>query len=72
MEDAPEGLGKELDLQQDTQEAGAVLQSLGLSAYEARAYIALVAHGYGNAETISQTSRIPRTSTDTVLSSRCD
>ncbi len=72
MEDVPEGLGKEFDLQQDTQEAGAVLQSLGLSAYEARAYIALVAHGYGNAETISETSRIPRTSAYKVLSSLCD
>ncbi|MEE9174353.1 MAG: helix-turn-helix domain-containing protein [Thermoplasmata archaeon] len=72
MEDALEGPRKELDLQQETQEASAVLQSLGLTAYEARAYIALVAHGYGNAETISETSRIPRTSAYKVLSSLCD
>ncbi|MFQ5908646.1 MAG: TrmB family transcriptional regulator [Thermoplasmata archaeon] len=72
MEDILEDLGREFDLQQDTQEASVVLQSLGLSAYEARAYIALVAHGYGNAETIAETSRIPRTSAYKVLSSLCD
>ncbi|MFQ5553014.1 MAG: TrmB family transcriptional regulator [Thermoplasmata archaeon] len=67
-----EPLGKDFDLQEDAQEATEVLQSLGLSAYEARAYIALVAHGYGNAETIAETSRIPRTSAYKVLSSLCD
>ena len=72
MEDVLEDVEKELDLQQDTREASTVLQSLGLSAYEARAYIALVAHGYGNAETISETSGIPRTSAYKVLSSLCN
>ncbi len=49
-----------------------MLQSLGLSTYEARAYIALVAHGYGNADTIAETARIPRTSAYKVLSSLCE
>ncbi len=72
MEDVLAGVEKELDLQQDTREASTVLQSLGLSAYEARAYIALVAHGYGSAETIAETSGIPRTSAYKVLSSLRD
>ena len=72
MEDVLEDVGRELDLQQDTREASTVLQSLGLSAYEARAYIALVAHGYGNAETIAETSGIPRTSAYKVLTSLCN
>ncbi|UCE74678.1 MAG: TrmB family transcriptional regulator [Methanomassiliicoccales archaeon] len=45
------------------------LESLGLSAYESRAYIALVAHGYGNAELIAKTAQIPRTSAYSVLKS---
>jgi sugar-specific transcriptional regulator TrmB len=43
------------------------LSILGLSPYEARAYIALVAHGYGNAEVIANTAQIPRTSSYKVL-----
>ncbi|UCG68896.1 MAG: TrmB family transcriptional regulator [Thermoplasmata archaeon] len=45
------------------------LESLGLSPYESKAYIALVAHGYGNAELIAKTAQIPRTSAYTVLKS---
>ena len=45
------------------------LESLGLSAYESKAYIALVAHGYGNAELIAKTAQIPRTSAYSVLKS---
>jgi len=43
------------------------LETLGLSPYEARAYIALVAHGYGTAEEISKTANLPRTSAYRVL-----
>jgi sugar-specific transcriptional regulator TrmB len=43
------------------------LALLGLSSYEARAYIALIAHGYGNAEVIANTAQIPRTSAYKVL-----
>jgi sugar-specific transcriptional regulator TrmB len=45
------------------------LSVLGLSPYEARAYIALVAHGYGNAEVIATTAQIPRTSSYKILQS---
>jgi len=45
------------------------LSLLGLSPYEARAYIALVAHGYGNAEVIATTAQIPRTSSYKILQS---
>ncbi len=72
MEGILEGLGKEFDLERDYQEASNILQSLGLTAYEARAYIALVAHGYGNADIIAETARIPRTSAYKILSSLCE
>lgn len=45
------------------------LAVLGLSPYEARAYIALIAHGYGNAEVIAETAQIPRTSSYKILQS---
>ena len=45
------------------------LAVLGLSPYEARAYIALIAHGYGNAEVIATTAQIPRTSAYKILQS---
>lgn len=45
------------------------LENIGLSPYEARAYIALVAHGYGDAETIANTAQIPRTSAYKILQS---
>jgi sugar-specific transcriptional regulator TrmB len=45
------------------------LEMIGLSPYEARAYIALVAHGYGKAETIAETAQIPRTSAYKILRS---
>ena len=45
------------------------LEMIGLSPYEARAYIALVAHGYGNAEAIATTAQIPRTSAYKILQS---
>ncbi len=43
------------------------LALLGLSDYEARAYIALVAHGVSDADTIATTAQIPRTSAYKVL-----
>ncbi len=45
------------------------LAVLGLSQYEARAYIALIAHGYGNADVVATTAQIPRTSSYKVLQS---
>lgn len=72
MEGMLEGLGKDFDLERDYKDASSILQSLGLTAYEAKAYIALVAHGYGNADTIAETARIPRTSAYKVLSSLCE
>jgi sugar-specific transcriptional regulator TrmB len=45
---------------------------IGLSNYEARAYIALIAHGYGDAETIASTAQIPRTSSYKILKSLQD
>ncbi len=69
MEGVLGGLEKEFDLERDHREAASILQSLGLSNYEAKAYIALVAHGYGNAEIIADTAKIPRTSAYKVLSS---
>ncbi len=41
---------------------GKELGFLGLPRYEARAYVALVALGYGDVETIARTAKIPRTS----------
>jgi sugar-specific transcriptional regulator TrmB len=43
------------------------LERFGLSSYEARAYLALIAHGFGDAETIAKTADIPRTSAYKVL-----
>jgi len=60
-----------MDLQQQYEKVSKTLESVGLSSYEARGYIALVAHGYGSAETIAQTARIPRTSSYKVLQSLC-
>jgi sugar-specific transcriptional regulator TrmB len=47
------------------------LEIVGLSKYEARAYLGLLAHGFGPAETIANTARIPRTSAYKVLDSLC-
>jgi HTH-type transcriptional regulator, sugar sensing transcriptional regulator len=46
-----------------------VLGKVGLTVYEARAYIALVARGIGDAATLAQAARIPRTSAYKVLES---
>ena len=60
-----------LDLEKEYENVSRTLESIGLSSYEARGYIALVAHGYGSAETIAETARIPRTSSYKVLQSLC-
>ncbi len=62
----------DIDLRKEYERIAGTLESLGLSTYEAKAYIALVAHGYGSAETIAQTASIPRTSAYKVLQSLCD
>lgn len=56
-------------LEREFKNVSGKLESLGLSAYESKAYIALVAHGYGNAELIAKTAQIPRTSAYSVLKS---
>ncbi len=61
-----------IDLRKEYEKASRTLESVGLSNYEARAYIALVAHGYGDADTIAETSGIPRTSSYKVLQSLCE
>jgi sugar-specific transcriptional regulator TrmB len=61
-----------IDLEKEYEKASRTLKSIGLSNYEARAYIALVAHGYGDADTIAETSGIPRTSSYKVLQSLCE
>src|SRR5438552_18083165 len=71
----PQDLSKLLaggvDLDLEFERATKTLESIGLSGYEARGYIALVAHGYGSAETIAETAHIPRTSAYKVLQSLC-
>jgi sugar-specific transcriptional regulator TrmB len=63
------GLAEKVDLAEEFKEASARLGMIGLSPYEATTYIALVAHGYGDAETIASTAGIPRTSSYKVLQS---
>lgn len=72
MEGVLDELKRDFNLEEEYRESAATLESLGLSTYEAKAYIALVAHGYGSAEDISETAQIPRTSAYKVLSSLCD
>ncbi len=51
-----------IDLDKDFDDIARRLEMVGLSPYESRAYVALVAHGFGDATTIATTARIPRTS----------
>ena len=60
-----------IDLREEYEKASKTLESIGLSSYEARGYIALVAHGFGSAETIAETAGIPRTSAYKVLQNLC-
>ena len=54
---------------QEYRRAVSVLGQVGLTDYEARAYIALVARGIGDAAAIAQAAGIPRTSAYKVLES---
>jgi len=71
----PEQLSKILsngvDLEKEYETVARTLESIGLSSYEARGYVALVAHGFGSAEAIAETAKIPRTSAYKVLQSLC-
>ncbi len=57
------------DFSQEYRRAVTVLGQVGLTDYEARAYIALVARGIGDAAAIAQAAGIPRTSAYKVLES---
>lgn len=50
-------------LEKEFQDLSGRLQAIGLTQYEANVYIALVVHGYGDVDTLSKTSNVPRTST---------
>jgi len=63
---------KDLNLEVEYRKIVRTLRNIGLSSYEAKAYIALVAHGVGDAETIATTARIPRTSSYKALQALCD
>ncbi len=58
-----------IDLQQELEEATRRLELIGLTTYEARAYIALIGIGVGTAEIVSNAAEIPRTSAYKVLQS---
>src|ERR1700691_1037345 len=67
IEEVAASLGSEIS--QEYRRAVDVLGKVGLTLYEARAYIALVARGVGDAATVAQTAGIPRTSAYKVLES---
>jgi sugar-specific transcriptional regulator TrmB len=67
IEEVAASLGN--DSSQEYRRAVEVLGKVGLTIYEARAYIALVARGVGDATTLAHTARIPRTSAYKVLES---
>ncbi len=67
IEEVAVSLGSEIS--QEYRRAVEVLGKVGLTVYEARAYIALVARGVGDAATLAQTAGIPRTSAYKVLES---
>jgi sugar-specific transcriptional regulator TrmB len=59
----------DIDITREFTEISGKLVMLGLSPYEAKAYVALVAHGCGDANTIAKTASIPRTSSYKILES---
>ena len=67
VEEVAAALGN--DASEEYRRAVDVLGKVGLTVYEARAYIALVGRGVGDAATLAQTARIPRTSAYKVLES---
>lgn len=58
-----------IDLARELEEAVTRLELVGLTTYEARAYIALIGLGVGTAEIVSNAAEIPRTSAYKVLES---
>src|SRR3989304_4831115 len=58
-----------IDLARELDEAVTRLELVGLTTYEARAYIALIGLGVGTAEIVSNAAEIPRTSAYKVLES---
>jgi sugar-specific transcriptional regulator TrmB len=58
-----------IDLRQEFDHAAKDLEANGLSSYESKAYVGLVAMGFGTADEIAGLSRIPRTSSYKVLKS---
>ena len=67
VEQVAASLGSEIS--EEYRHAVEVLGTVGLTLYEARAYIALVARGVGDAATLAQAAGIPRTSAYKVLES---
>jgi len=67
VEEVAASLGSEIT--QEYRRAVDILGKVGLTLYEARAYIALVARGVGDAATLAQAAGIPRTSAYKVLES---
>ena len=61
-----------IDLAREYEGVTVTLESIGLSHYEAKVYVALVAHGFGSADTIAETARIPRTSAYKTLQALCE
>ena len=59
------------DISQEYRRVVEVLEQVGLTRYESRAYIALVARGYGDAGSLAQIAGIPRTSAYKVLETLC-
>ncbi|HEX9908709.1 MAG TPA: helix-turn-helix domain-containing protein [Thermoplasmata archaeon] len=67
---AMEKLGGDYDdLAKEYARVSGTLQKLGLSGYESRAYVALVAVGSGSATFVAEISQIPRTSSYKVMES---
>jgi sugar-specific transcriptional regulator TrmB len=67
IEEVAVSLGNEIT--QEYRRAVDVLGKVGLTLYEAKAYIALVARGVGDASSLAQAAGIPRTSAYKVLES---
>src|SRR5579863_5432289 len=67
LENVAASLGGQLSA--EYRHAVEVLERVGLTTYEAKAYIALVARGVGDAATLAQSAGIPRTSAYKVLES---
>ena len=67
IEEAAVALGNQAS--DEFRRAAEVLGKVGLTQYEARAYIALVARGVGDATTLATAAGIPRTSAYKVLES---